>query len=316
MKKLPLLVGLLILRAAAALADPPGQAPNFSGRIEAGAALVSTTDQLFARGDRRFDSLREEADRSSTVLPVALFDLRYRTASGREFYLGTPLESTTPRLSLGAATPLGRLGTLETSALASPWAELWKDPYLAGARRSATRAPEYGGRAAWTDVAGTGFAVSYTLLRTDVARDEAGERLPALRRTGWTHEAELGWRTPFGPRASLTPAFAATQGDLRGEAEAFRRYEAKLKAQLIQERYVLTALLSAGQTQYRAEHPVFGERRRERTANAAAIVTVPNLLGSPRMFANLVGFYGVRAAEIDFFDARTALAAATLGYSF
>jgi hypothetical protein len=312
----PLLpTALLILWATSVLAEPPGQAPGFTGRIEAGAAALSTTDQLFARGDRRIDNLGEEAGRSTAVLPVALFDLRYRSASGTEFYLGTPLETATVRLSLGAAVPLGRLGTLEAAAVASPWAEVWEDPYLVGKNRSATWAPEYGGRAAWTGVGGTGLGLSYTLLRTDVGRDEAGDRLPELRRSGWSHEAELGYRIPLGPRASITPTFGATLADLEGEAEAFRRYEAKLTAQLLRKRYIVNALLSVGRARYREEHPLFDDRRREDTAGAAAIVTVPNLFGSHRLYANLAVSRGLRSAEFDFFDARTSLAAATLGYS-
>ena len=72
-------VALLTLWTSAAAAQSEGPTPAFSGRIEAGAAYVSTTDRLFAQGDRRVGGLDDSADRSGAVLPVALFDLRYRS---------------------------------------------------------------------------------------------------------------------------------------------------------------------------------------------------------------------------------------------
>ncbi len=310
-----LLTAALLLPLALAAAEARADGAPFSARIEAGAAYVHTDDQLFARGDRGTDDLSGANDRTGTVLPAALFDLRYRATSGTEFYLGTPLETTTVRLALGAAQPLGRLGTLELAALADPWAEVWDDPYRTAADRGPTRAPEVGGKLGWQGIAGTGLGVAYTALRTDVADDDAGARDPALRRSGWTHEAEAAYRLPLGPGRSLTPSVAWTEGELQGGAEAFRTAEVKLAAQCARPTHIVTAFLGAGTTRYRDAHPDFAKRRHEATAGGGAVLTLLNLFGQPRLYTNLIASYGVRQANLDFFDARTAVAVATLGYA-
>lgn len=306
---------LLPLALAAAEARAAGPGASFSARIEAGAACVNTDDQLFARGDRGTDDLSGANDRTGTVLPAALFDLRYRAASGTEFYLGTPLETTTVRLTLGVGHSLGRLGTLELAALADPWAQVWDDPYRTVAHRHPTRAPEYGGKLGWQGIAGTGLGLTYTGLRTDVADDDAGDRDRALRRSGWTHEIETGYRLPLGPGRSLTPSFAWTEGGLDGGAEAYRTAEAKLAAQCARPTYVVNAFLGAAATRYREEHPDFAKRRREVSAGGGAVLTLLNLFGQTRLYTNLIASYGVRDANLGFFDARTAVAVATLGYA-
>jgi len=308
-----LLVPLALTLAAESRAEGPSP---FSARIEAGAAFVHTDDQLFARGERQTGNLAGANDRTGTVLPAALFDLRYRSeASGMEVYLGTPLESTTVRLTLGAAQPLGWFGTLELAALADPWAEIWDEPYRTGADRDATRAPEVGGKLGWQGIAGTGLGVTYTGLRTDVADDEAGKRDTALRRSGWTHEIETGYRLPLGPGRSLTPSVAWTAGDLDGGAEAFRTAEIKLAVQCARPTHVVNAFLGAGTTRHQDAHPDFAKRRHEATAGGGAVLTLLNLFGQPHLYANLVASYGVRQANLDFFDARTAVGVVTLGYS-
>ena len=72
--------------------------------------------------------------------------------------------------------------------------------------------------------------------------------------------------------------------------------------------------VEAGWTRYQAEHPLFGERRMERTLGGSALVTLPGLFVVPGVFANLVATYGVRDANLDFFDARTAVGIVALGY--
>ena len=309
-------VALLAFCTGAAWAQSEGSAPAFSGRIEAGAAYVNTTDQLFAQGDRRVGDLDDSADRSGAVLPVALFDLRYRPgASGTEVYLGTPLENGSMRLTLGVGQSWEGVGTFHVAALANPWAEVWKDPYLTDAKRDATWAREYGGRLGWEGIAGSGAGISYTGLNTDVTDDEAGGRSAALRRSGWTHEGELGYRVPLLPGAFLTPSVAAAIGNLDGDAEAFHRYEGKLSAQLARELFMVNVFLNSSYTRYREEHPEFGKRRHDATLGGGAMVTVPNLFGVPSLFADVVASYGVRDSNLGFFAASTALGAVTLGYA-
>lgn len=308
-------VAIVGLCTAASAAQSEEAARAFSGRVEAGAAFISTTDQLFARGERRVDDLADSADRSGTVLPVVLFDLRYRSkASGTEVFLGTPLEKDTVRLTLGVGHTWEGVGTVELAAIANPWGQVWDDPYRVGEKRNAVWSREYGGQLGWSGIAGTGAEIAYTVLHTDVDHDAAGDRFEVLRRDGWTHRVELGYRVPVLPGLFLTPSVAAVVGDLRGDAEAFRGYEGKLSAMLVRERAVVRLFAGAGHTRYREEHPLFGERRRETTLGGGAMVRVPRLFGVSSLFADVVAGYGVRDSNLGFFDANTAMAAVALGY--
>ena len=80
---------------------PPGncawgskeESQGFSGRIQAGAGYVTSTDQLKKDADKRLDGLNTNADRFDRGIPLVLLDLRYTFASGRQLYFGTPMES-------------------------------------------------------------------------------------------------------------------------------------------------------------------------------------------------------------------------------
>jgi len=314
--KRPLLpLTILALCTSSALAQPEAAARAFSGRVEAGAVFISSTDQLFAHGERQIDDLDGSADRSGAVLPVALFDLRYRSeASGTEVFLGTPLEKDAVRLTLGVGHTWEGVGTLELAAIANPWAQVWDDPYRVGGERDAVWSREYGGRLGCQGIAGTGTEIAYTALHTDVDHDEAGDRFGVLRRSGWTHQLELGYGVPVLPGVLITPSIAALFGDLRGDAEAYRGYEGKVSALLVRERAMVKLFASAGHTRYRGEHPLFVERRRETSFGGGAMVTFPGLFGMPHLFADVVAGYGVRDSNLGFFDANTTMGAVARGY--
>jgi len=308
---------LLTLWVAAASAQSEVAAPAFSGRIEAGAAYVSTTDQLFAQGERRAGGLDDSADRSGAVLPMVLFDLRYRSeATGTEMFLGTPIEGNNRvGLTLGLGHPLEGVGTVELAAIASPWSEVWKDPYLTGVARDRTWSHEFGGRLGLQGIGGSGAGLSYTAINTRVTDDAAGERFASLRRSGWTHEVEAGYQIPLRPGVFLVPSLSAAIGDLDGAAEAYRSYEGGLAAQVVREQAIVNLFVSAGRTRYGAEHPDFGERRHDSTFGGGAMATLPGLFGVPNLFADVVVGYEVRDSDLGFFDAHTAVGAVALGYS-
>ncbi|MGD8993327.1 MAG: DUF2860 family protein [Desulfobacterales bacterium] len=75
------------------------------------------------------------------LLLLALFNLRYTFAeSGRQVYLGTPLElSGPPGLSLGFVQPFSNGSRLDLSVFIRLFSEVWRDPYLTNASREETR---------------------------------------------------------------------------------------------------------------------------------------------------------------------------------
>lgn len=317
MRRTLLLLALVIVTVDNACAQPTDRtASSFSARVEAGAAFASTTDQLFAHGDRRIDNLESSADRSGAVLPLLLFDLRYRgRTEGPEVFLGTPLDTDTLGLTLGLGQSWEGVGTLEVAGIANPWSEVWDDPYRTTGKRDATWARQYGGRVRWSSITGSGAEVTYTGLYTRVADDAAGERFEQLRRSGWSHELALGYRIPLAPGAFLVPSVTGVLGDFRGDAESYTGVQGGLSALWLRESLVVNVSLEAGCLRYLEDHPLFEERREDVNFGATAVVTLPGLFGMPRLFADFVAAYGARDSNLGFFDAETVLGAVALGYS-
>ena len=167
---------------------------GFSGRIQAGAGYVTSTDQLNTDADKGLDGLGANADRFDSMIPLVLFDVRYTFASGRQIYFGTPIEAGgAPGLSLGAVLPFKDRGKLDISVFGKPFEDVWKDPYLVGDRRADTDKTTYGTKLALSDILGTPTEASYALAHADVDDDEIGERFGSLERDGWLHEAQVGY---------------------------------------------------------------------------------------------------------------------------
>ena len=100
--------------------DPGAESRGFSGRVQAGAGYVTSTDQLDTDADKRLDGLSANADRFDSVIPLALFDLRYTFASGRQGYVSTPMESGgPPGLSLGVSRTSSPISPVAASASCS-----------------------------------------------------------------------------------------------------------------------------------------------------------------------------------------------------
>lgn len=161
-----------IFSLAIALSSPVSHAggsekasQGFSGRVQAGIAYVTSTDQLDTDADKRADGLGSNADRYHDMLPLFLFDLRYTfSPSGRQIYFGTPREQQgPPKLTLGTVLPFEDGSALDVSVFGRPFEKVWKDPYLSGERRDDTKKGTYGAKLAYSDILAKPIEISSTL---------------------------------------------------------------------------------------------------------------------------------------------------------
>ena len=305
--------------------SPPGdcargseqESLGFSGRFQAGAGYVTSTDQLKKDADKRLDGLSANADRFDRGIPLVLLDLRYTFASGRQLYFGTPIESGgPPGLSLGAVMPVKDAGKLDISVFAKPFEKVWQDPYLVGGRREDTDKTTYGAKLAYSDILGTPAKVSYSLANEDVDEDAIGERFATLERDGWLHEAQIEYAIPVGRGTSFVPGFEFSLGDLDGDANSYKGYEVKLGLRKFSSGYMFNLYAGIGRNDYDKTHPVFEKNRKDINYSAFAVFTISDLLGRKPLFSSLIAGYGHRDSNIGFLDADTFLGGLTIGYKF
>ena len=315
---------MTIISMAIAFA-PPGncawgskeESQGFSGRIQAGAGYVTSTDQLKKDADKRLDGLNTNADRFDRGIPLVLLDLRYTFASGRQLYFGTPMESGgRPGLSLGAVVPVKDGGKLDMSVFGRPFEKVWQDPYLLGGRREDTDKTTYGAKLAYSDILGTPAKVSYFLANVDVNDDEIGERFDTLERDGWLHEAQIAYVIPVGRGMSFVPSFEFSLGDLEGDANSYKGYEVKLGLRKFSSGYMFNLFAGIGLNDYDNTHPIFEKTREDISYSAFAVFTRSNLLGKKPLFSSLIAGYRHRDSNIGFLDADTFLGGLTIGYKF
>ncbi len=318
------ILNLTIILTAIALTVPDAYARDrkegatgFSGRVQAGVGYVTSTDQLDTDADERLDDLNANADRFDSVLPLALFNLRYTFASGRQMYFGTRRESGgPPGLALGAVLPFDDGSELDVSVFGKPFGEVWKDPYLLGERRADTRKNTYGANIEYGDILGTPAKVSYSVANVDVDDDEIGDRFDALERDGWLHEAQMEYAFPVGKGMSIVPSLGFSVGDLDGNANSYKGYEFKLGLRKFSRSYFFNLSASIGLDDYDRTHPLFEKKRDDTNYSAFGVFTLSDLLGKEYLFLNLIAGYKYRDSDIGFLEANTFLGGLTLGYKF
>jgi len=305
--------------------SPPGncasgseeESRGFSGRFQAGAGYVTSTDQLKKDADKRLDSLSVNADRFDRGIPLVLLDLRYTFASGRQLYFGTPIESGgPPGLSLGAVVPVKDAGKLDMSVFGKPFEKVWQDPYLVGDRREDADKTTYGAKLAYGDILGTPAKVSYSLANADVDNDEFGERFDTIERDGWLHEAQIEYAIPVGRGMSFVPGLEFSLGDFEGDANSYKGYGVKLGLRKFSSGYMFNLFAGIGLNDYDDTHPIFEKTREDISYSAFAVFTRSDLLGKKPLFSSLIAGYRHRDSNIGFLDADTFLGGLTIGYKF
>jgi hypothetical protein len=320
LKLMLLLLGAFIISGSIVFAaGPTEKSEGFSGRISAGAGYMTSTDQLKTNDENKcIDSLSGDADWYDTVIPLALFNLRYTFAeSGRQVYFGTPPElSGPPGLSLGFVQPFSDGSRLDLSVFTRLFSEVWRDPYLTNIRRQETREYRFGTRIAYKKILGSDFNLSYAFSRRDVNVDDIGDRFKELKRDGYLHRAILEYDFRLDQTLSLSPDFELSVGDIDGEANAYTGYRFGLGLRKFSESCQLMLKAAVGRNDYDDQHPIFSKTRDDTNYSVLGMFTRPNLFGIDYLFGTLMAGYRYRDSNLGFLDAQTFLSGAMIGVEF
>lgn len=301
----PVVVTLLLFAStASALAD------GFSSRISAGLLFIDQADNLNGRGYSVLNSLNEKPRSFSNLIPVPRFELRY-SRGDNSVQFGSPVDEPAG-LTLGYRRKLVK-GALSGSAFYSFFGREWQNPYLVGTPRSETRVQTYGGRVAVEEIGGTplNLAVRGTLKKVD---DEglSGD----LRRDGARLDVELNWRQRLAGGWSIVPSAAYQRGEYSGAANSFHGASLGLGVDWLAGDLLVITRLSGNQASYDRPHPVFNTTRRDRGYRVSSNAVLDKPFGWNNCFASAGIFYQRIDANIEFFETRSFVGLASIGYKF
>jgi hypothetical protein len=319
---LALIIIFLSILPAGAHSSENGSYGNskLSGRIEIGPIWINTTSQTYAgRDNRKTASLNDDDDSYDIILPLVLFDLRYRFEnSNNEIYAGTPVKDAELALALGVKRYIGNRSNIDLSLYLSPFSDVWQDPYVAGVNREETDVFDGGVYFSYNNVLDTDLLFSYSLEYIDVDRDIIGDTNRDLRRDGQVHETTVGYRFDLSDGHFITPKLEYTYADIDGKSESYDGYMLKLNYMLIKpERdFAFSFFVSGAKNHYKKTHPIFSKTRADDKYRLLAVFTLLKPFGLDDYFSNIVAGYFTTDSNIDFFDSRSSIAAITLGYQF
>lgn len=231
-------VASLVAASTAFALDPIPQDSGFSGFVMPGVGAINYKSNLVADvpamnvGDRVTGSLDSSPDSTSSAMGVVNFEVAYTIASTRtQFTLGNQLEDIA-RMNIGQQLAVKQ--ELPDQSIVSAGllfssipTEVWEDPYVANAPRSATDRGSAGLRLVYDRILGSNFEVRYSLRSIDIDNERSGltgvlgltpAQASQLRRDGSEHHLDVSHRFVFDRRHILTPSLTFFREDRDGEA--------------------------------------------------------------------------------------------------
>lgn len=293
---------------------------RFSASIEAGAIWINTTDQLFTEqyfmGDtnKETDNLNGPADSFSIIMPMVMFDLRYKFRdTNKEVYLKNPFESSDSELTLGMAQTFANKSKLDVAIFYGMGA-VWKDPYIIQENRDKSDTNNFGLTIDY-DI-NTNLNLSYRYNQVDVDQDIIGQRFNDLERDGMIHSTGIGYKVNLDRSNIIIPRFEYTKADMEGESNGYNGCKLEIGYMRMKKDYILSAFVSVDKKDYEENHPIFNETRDDKEYSATAIFTLLNPLGYDKFFTNFIVGYSYSDSNIDFYDKRSYIGGITTGFKF
>jgi hypothetical protein len=262
---------------------------GFSGSVIVGASYNWLKSNMVAGNDlgdvgrKRIDSIFDEPDSQSDVIPAINVDLRYTFAqSGTQLFVGNRLEDLLRydlSFQAGVRQDLGNPGILGAAFLFSAVpTEVWKDPYVEGEKRRETDRRSNGVRVTWEQVFRQRLRLEYTYRDIDLDREQSGTFLglsdaerDRLDRNGDFHEVEALYTFAFAGNQTLSPSLRYTLFDLDGGAMENDGLSVQLTHSYNRGRLSLVSNLYLGYADYDKRNPIYDKTRKD--DNYGATVT-------------------------------------------
>ncbi len=290
---------------------------TFSAFVDIGAIYINSTSSENTDGKKKIKDNMKEGETSSYVLPLPLFDFRYTFANtGTQLFLGTPLDSANLGLTLGVVQPTESLGRITGSIVTSFGEKVWKNPYEENVNRSSTGVDRITVTIEVEQIAGTGFNATVSNKTMEITDDEIGELFSDLKRDGTVKSAEFSYNIGLDQTSMVTPGIMVAKGDIEGRSNSYDESGISFSYKKFNPKYILMLKAYFGTSSYDKAHPIYNKTRNEQSAGCMVFVNLNNLFDVESLYAKIITGAALTDSNIDFFDNKTILTGATIGYSF
>ena len=325
---------MLLLGANLATAlDPIPNESGFSGFIRPGVGYLNYKSNMVASfmgfdlSDKKTNSLKDDPDSESVVLPLVPFSLEYTFAGTRtQLFLGTDLTDLirfNSAQQFGVRQGIGKLGILQGGILfSSTPAKVWKDPYVVDKNRNETSRESKGARLVWDRIFGSGLQLQYTYRDIDISSEKSGEFLGLsssqrnrLKRDGDRHVGEVLYLFRLGKRHRLAPAFIYTNDDRDGGAMKSDVYDFQLTYGYFGDTFTFSGNAFIGWADYDDKNPIYRKTQDDDRYGIQGTLYDKNpwdwsLFGSNPMNFFIGAAFAETDSNIDFYDQEAFLTSA------
>lgn len=331
------ILGVFLATPGHAVLKPVPEESGFGGSVSLGAAYMEARTNMVAGngslsiGDRTISSVFASPDTDSQMVPLIGGEIRYTFGDSRtQIYLGGRREDFLPFESgmlLGVRQELGDRGTGEISYIADGMAtEVWKDPYVANARRSKTDLTSKGIRLEWDRIWGTDIGAEYQARKIEIDDELSGtlgglgltpSEIGLLDREGDRRSGAVYYTWRLGGGQSLVPALCFARSDRDGGAMSSNLYALKLSYALRREKYSIFVTGRVGREGFDKTNPIYAKTREDDIYGMGVTGMLHQPFGWPKG-VSLAGTAGYYAADsnISFYDTRVVTLGASVLYEF
>lgn len=299
--------------------DPLPEKPGWHGFDMMGAGVQKLESNVISGswlqefGDEQIDSLVDEPDSISHLVPFLRGEVGYRFAGSRTYLsAGHSLEDVIRfdyTASIRLTQELGSAGLLGVEALAGLPVRVWEDPYVTGEDREETDRVARGARLTWSRIGGSGLEVELTTGPIEIEKERSGRFLgltdaeqTLLERDGLMRQVRVAYLIRLSERHALAPRATYQIQDRDGEAMAHDLTGFDIAYVYAWEETTITVDAWAESTRYDQEHPVYGETADADNLGVSVIVLFPSWFPG-KWSAGFTSAAWSENSDIDFFDA-------------
>lgn len=277
-------------------------------RLGLGFMVIDSGNNLNPDGsDKIIQSLDDGADRETSVIPLLLPSLTWDIGEkdGAKIFFDTepPIDEVGGlALNLGSSY-LNAAGTqYQLSIYATPFEEVWKNPYLTGAPREDTETTKSGVKLAANRILGSHFRINFVYMVDEVDDDEIGEIEPDLERDGAVYSISTNYSFHPTENLELRPQISFRLGEYDGDSNSFQKVKASLKASYTMGRVVLKPEIFYSYSEYDEIHPLFQKTRENDSYGANVMVNYMGPFGYRDWLVMGMAGYSKGDSNIDFYD--------------
>ena len=322
MKRIIAGVFITLLATAVAAVGDEQEKDAVSGRLATGFMVIDSSDNLNPDGsEKKIDNLNSAAERQTSVVPVLLPTVTWDVGEPGQFKLflnGEPPidEVGSFALNVGGSQQVSGVGIVEAGMFFTPFARVWKNPYLTGVNREKTETSKYGAGIGFNRIMGTGLRLNAAFMVDEVDDDEIGRLIPDLARDGSIFAINANYSIYLSETLELRPRLGIRMGEYDGESNSFVKYKAEIEARYRVGRFMAIPRVFFSHSEYDKVNPLFGVTRENDSYGVRAMMNYLAPFGLMNWSLQLLAGYSRGDSNIDFYDTEGLSAGVFASYSF